>query len=101
MEKSFAVDAAGVRRVLKAGQEAAKNNLKIAGGLMCRHNRLIEEVVRQIHDGAIGEIVAAWAYRTQGPMGHVSGGLAKASCAYQIRNYGAFTWTNGSFFLIT
>ena len=37
MEKSFAVDAPGVRRVLKAGEEAAKKNLKIAGGLMSRH----------------------------------------------------------------
>ncbi|MBU4400692.1 MAG: Gfo/Idh/MocA family oxidoreductase, partial [Planctomycetes bacterium] len=43
MEKSFAVDVPGVRRVLKAGEEAAKKNLKIAGGLMCRHNRLVEE----------------------------------------------------------
>ena len=33
MEKSFAVDAPGIRRVLKAGEEATKKNLKIAGGL--------------------------------------------------------------------
>ena len=37
MEKSFAVDAPGIRRVLKAGEEAAKKNLKMAGGLMSRH----------------------------------------------------------------
>ena len=37
MEKSFAVDGPGIRRVLKAGEEAAKKNLKIAGGLMSRH----------------------------------------------------------------
>ena len=34
MEKSFAVDAPGIRRVLKAGEEATKKNLKIAGGLL-------------------------------------------------------------------
>jgi hypothetical protein len=34
MEKSFAVDAPGIRRVLKTGEEAAKKNLKVAGGLM-------------------------------------------------------------------
>ncbi len=37
MEKSFAVDAPGIRRVLRAGEEATKKNLKIAGGLMSRH----------------------------------------------------------------
>ena len=31
MEKSFAVDAPGIRRVLKAGEEAANKNLKVAG----------------------------------------------------------------------
>jgi hypothetical protein len=37
MEKSFAVDAPGIRRVMAAGEEATKKNLKIAGGLMSRH----------------------------------------------------------------
>ena len=33
MEKSFAVDPLGVRRVIKAGEAAKKKNLKIAAGL--------------------------------------------------------------------
>ena len=52
MEKSFAVDAPGVHRVLKAGEEAAKKNLKVAGGLMCRHYLPLAEAIAQIHDGA-------------------------------------------------
>ena len=47
MEKSFAVDAPGIRRVLKAGEAATKKNLKIAGGLMSRHYPPLEEAVRQ------------------------------------------------------
>jgi len=47
MEKSFAVDAPGIRRVLKAGEEATKKNLKIAGGLMSRHYTPLEEIVKQ------------------------------------------------------
>jgi len=43
MEKSFAVDAPGIRRVLKAGKEAEKKNLKIAGGLMSRHYKPLED----------------------------------------------------------
>ena len=61
MEKSFAVDGPGIRRVLKTGVEASRKNLKIAGGLMSRHYRPLEEAVAQIHQGAIGEVITAWA----------------------------------------
>src|SRR5664279_4561080 len=57
MEKSFGVDAPGIRRVLKAGEEAAKKNLKIAGGLMSRHFIPLEEMIHRIHEGAIGEVI--------------------------------------------
>jgi myo-inositol 2-dehydrogenase / D-chiro-inositol 1-dehydrogenase len=99
MEKSFAVDAPGVRRVLAAGQEAAKTNLKIAGGLMCRHNVLVEEAVRRVHEGAIGEVITAWCYREHGPAGCRARRPGESELAYQIRNYSGFTWCNGSFFL--
>ena len=46
MEKSFAVDAPGVRRVLRAGEVAAQKNLKVASGLMWRHDPPREEVVQ-------------------------------------------------------
>ncbi|MHC4284743.1 MAG: Gfo/Idh/MocA family protein [Planctomycetota bacterium] len=69
MEKSFAVDAPGIRRVLKAGKEAAKKNLKIAGGLMSRHYKPLEEAVNKLHEGAIGDIITCWAYREHGPVG--------------------------------
>ena len=56
MEKSFAVDAPGIRRVLKAGEAAKKKNLKIAGGLMSRHNKPLEEAIEQLHANGIGEL---------------------------------------------
>ena len=67
MEKSFAVDAPGVRRVLKAGEEAAEKNLKIAGGLMSRHYHAAGGGDSPIHEGAIGEVITAWAYRDARP----------------------------------
>jgi predicted dehydrogenase len=99
MEKSFAVDAPGIRRVLKAGQEAAKKNLKIAGGLMSRHYKPLEEAVAQIHDGAIGKVVTCWAYREHGPVGFKPRREGMSELAHQIHNYSNFTWVNGSFIL--
>jgi len=99
MEKSFAVDAPGIRRVLKAGEEATKKNLKIAGGLMSRHYKPLEEAVRQIHDGAIGDVITAWAYREHGPVGFKPQREGESDFHHQIRNYSNFTWLNGSFIL--
>jgi predicted dehydrogenase len=99
MEKSFAVDAPGIRRVLKAGEQAAKKNLKIAGGLMSRHYKPLEDAVRQIHDGILGEVVTCWAYREHGPVGFSPKPAGVSELAHQIRNYSNFTWLNGSFLL--
>src|SRR5690606_19687175 len=51
MEKSFGVDSPGVKRILKAGKAAQAKNLKIAGGLMWRHELGRQALVRKCHDG--------------------------------------------------
>ena len=97
MEKSFAVDAPGIRRVLKAGELAAQKNLKVATGLMSRHYSPLEEAIQRIHDGAIGEVITCWAYRMHGPVGLSARKPSASELAHQIANYSNFTWLNGSF----
>jgi predicted dehydrogenase len=97
MEKSFAVDAPGTRRVLKAGEEASKKNLKIAGGLMSRHYLPLEQAVEQIHQGLIGDVVTCWANRMHGPVGFKPREPGMSELAHQINNYSNFTWLNGTF----
>jgi len=99
MEKSFAVDAPGIRRVLKAGEEAKKKNLKVAGGLMSRHYKPLEECIEQIHNGLIGDVITAWAYREHGAVGFAPKPAGMSDLANQIRNYSNYTWLNGSFLL--
>lgn len=99
MEKSFAVDIPGVHRVLRAGEEATRKNLKVAGGLMSRHSRPLEEAVAKIHDGAIGQVITCWAYREHGPVGFGAKPAGTSELAHQIRNYSCYTWLNGSFLL--
>ena len=53
----------------RPAKRPAKKNLKIAGGLMSRHYKPLEEAVAQLHDGLIGEIITLWAYREHGPVG--------------------------------
>jgi predicted dehydrogenase len=99
MEKAFAVDAPGVRRILKAGKEAETKNLKVAGGLMSRHSKPLEEAVEQLHKGVIGELITCWAYRVHGPVPFSDRRPGEGELAHQIRNFHCFTWANGSFIL--
>ena len=100
MEKSFAVDGPGIRRVLKAGEVATAKNLKIAGGLMSRHYTPLEDTVKRIHDGAIGKVITCWAYREHGPVGFTpKPAEGMTDLFHQIRNYSCYTWINGSFIL--
>lgn len=97
MEKSFAVDAPGIRRVLKAGEQATERGLKIAGGLMSRHSPSLEAAIEEIHGGRIGPVITAWAYRMHGPVGLTPRQTGMSELAFQVANYSNFTWLNGSF----
>jgi len=99
MEKSFAVDAPGIRRVLAAGKKAAAKNLKIAGGLMSRHSPPLEQAIEKIHQGLIGDVITCWAYREHEPVGFAPRPPGQTELGHQIRNYSCFTWLNGSFIL--
>lgn len=97
MEKSFAVDSPGIRRILKAGEAAQQKNLKVASGLMSRHSPALEAAVGKIHEGAIGEVITAWAYRVHHPVALKPRPADASELAHQIANYSCFTWLNGSF----
>ena len=97
MEKSFAVDPPGIRHVFQTGERAKAKGLKVATGLMSRHYLPLEQAIARIHDGAIGEVLTAWAYRMHGPVGLQPRQPGMSELAYQIKNYSCFTWLNGSF----
>jgi len=96
MEKSFATDPVGIRRVIKAGEEAEKKNLKIAAGLMCRHSRNRQQLIKRIRDGELGDIQLIRAYRMEpvGPMGKKPEG--ENEILWQVRNSIRFLWVSGS-----
>ena len=98
MEKSFACDPPAVRRILRAGEAAAKKNLKIAAGLMCRHSRNRQELIQRIREGQLGEIQLIRAYRMQpvGPLGRRP--PQEKELLWQIRNFTSFLWVSGGLF---
>jgi len=98
MEKSFGPDAPSLRRLIRAGEEAKKKNLKIAAGLQCRHSVNRQELIKRIRDGALGDILLCRAYRV-----HPAGGMGPKPAGYnellwQIRNFTSFFWVSGGLF---
>jgi len=98
MEKSFACDPPGIRRLLRAAELADKKNLKVAAGLMCRHSVNRHEVIRRIQDGQLGEILLVRAYRMEpvGPLGPKP--PEEKELLWQIRNFVRFLWVSGGLF---
>src|ERR1035437_3731993 len=56
MEKPICVDGPTTRRMIQLGENAAKKNLKVGVGLMCRHCKARWELYDRIKQGQIGEI---------------------------------------------
>src|SRR5262245_47990553 len=67
-EKPVAVDGPGVRKVLQACAEAKKKNLAVVSGLCWRYDTPKRETMKQIHDGAVGDIVAMHCSYNTGPL---------------------------------
>lgn len=97
MEKSFAVDAPNVRRLLASAEISEKNNLKVAAGFMWRHCQARQAIIQQIHDGAIGDLHTLRIYRIE--PGHRWPPCPKDGneLMIQIQRACAFNWLAGGF----
>jgi predicted dehydrogenase len=90
MEKPVTVDGPTTKRMFELG---------VGVGLMVRHCRARQELLKRIRDGQIGEIVAMRGYR----MGQ-GGGTAPPKPAdmpevmYQLSKFHAFLWASGGVF---
>lgn len=95
MEKPVAVDGPGVRMVLAAGELATQKKLGVVAGTQRRHQLGYVETIKRIHDGAIGEIVAAQCYWNQGGLWNHARQPEWTDMEWQVRNWLYFTWLSG------
>ncbi|MBD3414698.1 MAG: twin-arginine translocation signal domain-containing protein [Candidatus Aminicenantes bacterium] len=103
MEKPVAVDPAGIRSVIASSGLAETKNLSIVAGTQRRHQDHYLEVMKRIHSGDIGEIVAGQCYWNQGglwverAMMNWVGYKTKnwSDMEWQIRNWLFVTWLSG------
>jgi len=99
MEKSFAPDPGGTKRILRLGEAAAKKNLKIGCGLMCRHSSSRQALIQKIREGALGHVQLIRAYRMDpgARMEPFKGG--ESEVLWQLRRPYFFMWASSAWFI--
>jgi predicted dehydrogenase len=99
MEKSFAVDSPATRRLLKAATVSEQKDLKVGAGFMWRHSKARQEVIRKIHDGAIGNLNTLRIYRVHGPVHCPRRPENTNELVFQLKHPGSFNWVSAGFFV--
>ncbi|MCK8491566.1 Gfo/Idh/MocA family oxidoreductase [Spirosoma sp. RP8] len=95
MEKPVATDAPGIRRVLAAAEEAKRKKLNVVVGLQRRYQPSYREMIKRIHDGALGDIVGGQVYWISGGVWHKPRKPNQTEMEYQMRNWYYFNWLCG------
>jgi predicted dehydrogenase len=94
-EKPVAVDPVGVRSVIATADLARQKNLAIVAGTQRRHDPRYNEIMKRVHDGAIGEITGGQVYWNQGGLWNFERRAGMSDTEWQIRNWLYFTWISG------
>lgn len=94
-EKPVAVDATTYKTVLAAYEVAKQKGLAVVAGTQRRHHAAYVEAMKRVHDGAIGDIVAARAYWNQGGLWSKPRQADWSDMEYQLRNWLYYTWLSG------
>jgi predicted dehydrogenase len=96
-EKPVAVDAPGIRSVLATAEEAKKKNLNIVSGLCWRYEYGVQETMKRVLDGAIGEIKSIQETYLAAPISYYPRQPQWTEMEHQLRNWQYFFWLSGDF----
>lgn len=92
LEKPLACDGPGIRKVLATGQAAEKKGLSVVVGLQYRYEPALQELVKRIQDGAIGDLLSANSYYMTNHVNMVPRQPGQSELEYQMRNWRYFNW---------
>jgi myo-inositol 2-dehydrogenase / D-chiro-inositol 1-dehydrogenase len=95
MEKPVATDPAGIKKVLEAAEIAKTKKLNVVVGLQRHYQTIYREMMKRVHDGKIGDIVAAQAYWNNDGVWVHPRKEGQTEMEYQMRNWYYFNWLCG------
>ncbi len=94
-EKPFAVDAPGLRKVMRVAREAREKNLSLVSGFCWRYHNPKRETFGRVLNGQIGQIVAAEATYNTGELWFKERQNGWSDMEYQLRNWLYYNWLSG------
>ena len=95
MEKPVATGPEGIQIVLAAAEKAKAKKLNVVVGLQRRYQTSYRELIKRVHDGAIGEIVGAQAWWNNDGVWVKPRQEGWTEMEYQMRNWYYFVWLCG------
>ncbi|HOD80973.1 MAG: Inositol 2-dehydrogenase [Planctomycetes bacterium ADurb.Bin126] len=94
-EKPVAVDPTGCRIIIEASKLAEQKKLGVVCGTQRRHEFSRQELMKRIHDGAIGELVGGQCYWVGGGIWYRGASEGQTEMDWQCHNWYHFTWLSG------
>ena len=95
-EKPFGTDPVNVRRFMAAAKKSEELKLTVMSGAQRRNDKNYVETVRKIQDGAIGDVLATYAYWVGRPVIQQRSRDGKwGDMEWQHRNWYSFVWICG------
>ena len=95
VEKPHAIDPPGIRRMEEACKLAKTKGLSVMSGLQSRWSLAWQDMMKRIHDGEIGEIVAMQSMFLRPPYNLVARKPELSEVEYQFSNWYHFCWLSG------
>jgi predicted dehydrogenase len=95
VEKPHAIDPPGIHVVQQACDDAQKKNLCLVSGLCWRYDRGVQETMKRVLDGAIGDLVAIQETYMRSTYRNVERQPEWSELEYQFRNWYHFRWLSG------
>ena len=95
VEKPHGVDAPGLKSVVESCKLAREKGLSVVSGLCWRYHTGVQETMKRILDGAIGDVVAVQECYMRTPYRLTTRQEGLTELEWQFRNWYHFNWLSG------
>jgi myo-inositol 2-dehydrogenase / D-chiro-inositol 1-dehydrogenase len=95
VEKPHGIDPAGIKLMKAAGELAKEKKLCLVSGLHSRYHTGYQELIKRVHDGAIGDIVSIEENFLRPPYGVVDRDPGLSELEWQCSTQYHFIWLSG------
>ncbi|GHT37201.1 oxidoreductase [Planctomycetales bacterium] len=96
-EKPVAVDGKGIKSVIESAKIAAEKKLNIVSGLCWRYDLNVQDMMKRVQDGAIGDILSIQENYLTGILWTRPKQPNDTEMMAQVRNWYNFAWLSGDF----